>query len=124
VPGCGIDSHPSSPPSRRSRFRHPAPPPTAGPAIVGRRRLDLTSPETVVIVPDDTPPPLTAQRLASVRREAGANLFSDGANAPERHAGWESWAGGMGGSETDDRIGEFSARLRRRSWWGRLFRRR
>jgi hypothetical protein len=91
---------------------------------MNRRRLDLTSAEATVIVPDDTPPPLTAQRLTSVRRQAGASLYSDGATAPERHAGWETWAGAMGGSETDDRIGEFSARLRRRSWWGRLLHRR
>jgi hypothetical protein len=122
-----IDPHPSdasAPPPPRRRLRRPTPPPPAGPTIVSRRRLDLTSPETTVIIGDDTPPPLTAQRLTSVRREAGASLFSDGALAPERHAGWDTWAGGMGGSETDDRIGEFGARLRRRSWWGRLFHRR
>jgi hypothetical protein len=53
-----------------------------------------------MVIPEDTPPPLTALRLASVRRVAGARLFPDSTNLPGPDDRWETWAEGV----SDDKV--------------------
>jgi hypothetical protein len=95
--------------------------PGVAPEAVGTNRLDLSTSESAMVVPEDTPAPITALGLASVRREAAANRFSDGVEAPAQHDGWDTWV--REGPGTDERIRALTATLRGHSWLRRLLRR-
>jgi hypothetical protein len=103
--GCGAPTAPEA--GEPVPGPAPAEPP---PWVIATDRLDLRTAEAPMIVPTG-PPPLTAQRLRSVRRRAGVGRFLDASRAPAQDDGWDTWAGAHEAADTDGRVAGLTASL-------------